>query len=92
MGHGCGDGTPAGVSRSRSCERCGATEWRDTAVSTPSGGTRRAQGWTGRFGEESQNRPECAGMPKVRTAHEKMASIMDHIGAALHYRRLPDAD
>jgi hypothetical protein len=57
-GHGGGDGTPAGTVTYRDCERCGVQEYRDSAVSTASGGTRAEHGYQ-RGVETTRTLPAC---------------------------------
>lgn len=61
MGHGSGDGTPAGITTSRRCVICGVTAYHDTAVSTHTGRTRAARWWRDAYGYRTDTCPDCLG-------------------------------
>lgn len=61
VGHGSGDGTPAGVYTSRTCRLCRCVEYRDSAISTHTGGSRPARGYRDSRGKAQDERPDCLG-------------------------------
>ena len=55
VGHG------GGVVSTRDCRHCHAQQWRDTAASTRTGGTRTATGYRDAYGDDCDGRPDCTG-------------------------------
>jgi len=70
VGHGSGDGTPAGVYTTRRCLTCGAAQCHDTAASTSSGGSRARWTYRDAWGNQCESLPICVGYDPLTQAQD----------------------